>query len=205
MRQNSPISREVFEKKENGRYSKNGTEEQPLRPFLAVGLGNPGAPYENTYHNAGRILLESVATIFSNGSALTWKIHKKLFAYSQNGELIFVKPLTFMNESGKAVREAIRKFNVPPEDVIIFHDDSDLPLGTWKISRERGAAGHHGVESIIDALGANSFTRVRVGIRPKEEHGRKKAEEFVLKPITKTARALLENISGDIARKLMER
>jgi PTH1 family peptidyl-tRNA hydrolase len=205
MRQDSPELREVFEKKRSELHSENNTREELSRPFLAVGLGNPGASYENTYHNAGRILLESVAAIFSGSNALTWKTYKRIFTYAQSGELIFVEPMTFMNESGRAVREAVRKFNVSPEDVIIFHDDSDLPLGTWKISRERGAAGHHGVESIIAALGVNSFTRVRVGIRPKEEHGRKKAEEFVLKPITKTARALLDSISEDIARKLMER
>jgi len=78
--------------------------------------------------------------------------YKKLFIYAQIPGWIFVKPLTFMNVSGMAVREASRKFNIPPDDIVILHDDSDLPLGTWKISRGRGAAGHHGVESAIAAL-----------------------------------------------------
>ena len=142
----------------------------------------PGAEYENTYHNAGARALDAIARDpFGADGAPRWEAHKKLFAYAQIAGWIFVKPLTFMNESGTAVREAARKFNVPPENIVLLHDDSDLPLGTWKISRGRGAAGHHGVESAIAALGTNDFTRIRIGIRPESERVRKKAEEFVLR------------------------
>ena len=74
--------------------------------------------------------------------------------------------------------------------IIVLHDDSDIPLGTWKISRARGAAGHHGIESIVAALRINDFTRIRIGIRPAREIVRKKAEDFVLSRSRKSAAAL---------------
>jgi len=165
---------------------------------LLIGLGNPGAEYKNTYHNAGMLALDAVAEALSEGGP-RWETHKKFFTYAKDGHWIFVKPLTFMNTSGAAVREAARKFNVPPEDIIVLHDDSDLPLGSWKISRGRGAAGHHGVESTVAALGANSFTRIRIGIRPANERTRKKADEFVLKQVTKAAAQVLKKMFDEIA------
>lgn len=172
---------------------------------LIIGLGNPGTEYERTYHNVGALALDALATLLSDNSAPQWKIHKKLFSYLQTGDRIFVKPLTFMNESGKSVREAIRKFGVLPEDIILLQDDSDLPLGTFKISRGHGAAGHHGVESVIAALGKNDFTRVRIGIRLKHETIRKKAEEFILKPITKYAADVLRQTFLSVAEGLKEK
>ena len=169
---------------------------------LIVGLGNPGEEYANTYHNAGMVALGAMATSFFPDGAPRWETHKKLFAHARAGNWILVQPLTFMNVSGAAVREAARKFSVPPEQVIVLHDDSDLPLGEWKIARARGAAGHHGVESVIAALGTNDFTRVRIGIRPPHETTRKKAEEFVLKPITKGAAVTLQKVVGAITEKL---
>jgi PTH1 family peptidyl-tRNA hydrolase len=171
---------------------------------LMIGLGNPGTDYENTYHNAGALALDAVASSLSDGSALRWDIHKKLFSYARIHNWIFVKPLTFMNVSGVAIREASRKFNIPPDAIVILHDDSDLPLGTWKISRGRGAAGHHGVESAVATLGTNDFVRIRIGIRPENEHVRKKAEEFVLRKITKTAAGTLKKTFGEIAEALQK-
>ena len=170
--------------------------------LLAIGLGNPGADYKNTYHNAGARALDAIAASLVRGSALRWDTHKKLFTCAEAGGLIFVKPLTFMNVSGAAVREAARKFRIPPERIILFHDDSDLPLGTWKISRGRGAAGHHGVESAIAALGTNGFTRVRIGIRPANERVRSRAGTFVLRKVTKSADAILKKTFSEIAEEL---
>lgn len=169
---------------------------------LLIGLGNPGTEYKNTYHNAGALAMDTVAASLSGGAAPRWDTHKKLFAYAKVGRWIFVKPLTFMNISGTAVREAARKFSIPAGDIAILHDDSDLPLGTWKISRGRGAAGHHGVESAIAALDSNDFTRIRIGIRPPNERVRKKAEEFVLRNITKAATVTLAKTFGEIAETL---
>lgn len=169
---------------------------------LIVGLGNPGTDYANTYHNAGMVALGAMVASLFPDSTPRWETHKKLFTHTRAGNWIFVQPLTFMNVSGAAVREAARKFSVPPERIIVLHDDSDLPLGEWKIARARGAAGHHGVESVIAALGTNDFTRVRIGIRPPSEITRKKAEEFVLKRITKSAATTLQKVVQAVTEKL---
>ena len=166
---------------------------------LVIGLGNPGAEYENTYHNAGAQMVNALAAAPEEAEAAPKELHEKLFSYVRAGGLILAKPLTFMNESGAAVRAAVRKFNVRPDDIVLLHDDSDLPLGTWKISRGRGAAGHHGVESVIAALGTNNFTRVRIGIRPANERVRSKATAFVLKPVTKSSAVLFKKTFAEIA------
>ena len=171
-------------------------------PRLIVGLGNPGTEYENTYHNAGALALCRFAALLVGAGEMRWSVHKKLFSYAQIPGWTFVKPLVFMNVSGIAVREAAKKFNIPTSRIILLHDDSDLPLGTWKISRGRGAAGHHGVESAIAALGTNEFIRIRIGIRPMRERVRKKAEDFVLNPITKLSAETLEKTFADIAQAL---
>lgn len=173
--------------------------EKLAAPRLIIGLGNPGKEYENTYHNAGARALAAIAASLEHDGAPRWEVHKKRFASARIAGWIFVKPFAFMNESGAAVREAVRKFNASPENIVLLHDDSDLPLGTWKVSRGRGAAGHHGVESAIAALGTNNFARIRIGIRPEHERVRSRAENFVLKPITKSAAAILEKTFASIA------
>ena len=146
---------------------------------LIVGLGNPGTEYENTYHNVGALALQHLATNLDPEDA---------------ENLILFRPSTFMNESGLDVRRAMKKFGILPDNVIVIHDESDLPVGEFKFSKGRGAAGHRGVQSIIDHLGGNEFTRIRIGIRPAREVKRKKAGEFVLKKITKIDHAVLETV-----------
>jgi peptidyl-tRNA hydrolase, PTH1 family len=170
-----------------------------MKTRLVIGLGNPGPAYENTYHNAGALALQVIMTALTSDEVPAWETYKKLFVYAKTNDWIFVQPLTFMNESGIAVRAAVRKFKVTSSDIILLHDDSDLLLGTWKISRGRGAAGHHGAESVLTALGTDDVTRIRIGIRPASERVRKKAEDFVLKPITKSAALIFEKTFKEIA------
>ncbi len=167
--------------------------------MVVIGLGNPGAEYEHTYHNVGMAALDAIIADLFGKDGASWETHRKLFSYSRNGRLIFVKPLTYMNESGRAAHEAVRKFNVQPDSIFLLHDDSDLPIGSWKISRGRGAAGHHGVESVVAALGTNRFARYRIGIRPNSEQNREKAGDFVLRPVGKSSAAILEKTFGEIA------
>ena len=164
---------------------------------IIVGLGNPGKEYEHTYHNAGALFVKhGLRTVNHDVSEL--KKHKGLFEYAETDDAVLVLPLTFMNESGKAVREALKKFNAKPESLIVLHDDSDITIGDHKISFARGSAGHKGVQSIIDALKTNAFTRARIGIRPqKEMRGearRKKAGEFALKNITLKDQKILSEV-----------
>ncbi len=167
---------------------------------IIVGLGNPGAEYENTYHNAGFLAVDAwMAEVSKNvGDAKNQppplKNYKKLFDFTEIGDTIFVKPLTYMNDSGKAVREALKKFAIKPEMLTVVHDDSDLMIGKYKISFARSSAGHKGVQSIIDELKTNAFHRVRIGIRPAREAKRQKAGEFALKQITKSDRRVLDEL-----------
>lgn len=157
---------------------------------IVVGLGNPGKEFENTYHNVGQILLMLLSEADPASNSLKWK-KEKYFEYLGIGEVVFIRPLTFMNESGRAVREALKKFDAKPADLTIIQDESDLPIGNFKISFARNSAGHKGVQSIIDALGTNAFRRFRIGIRPTAELKRKKAGDFALQHISKKDRAAL--------------
>ena len=166
---------------------------------IFVGLGNPGKEYADTYHNVGFLALEHLMSEKRNGTPpQAWKKYKSFFEYAEAKGVIFMRPLTFMNESGRAVREAAKKFKAKPEDLIILHDDSDLTIGSYKCSFARNSAGHKGVQSVIDALKTNAFARVRIGIRPARERRRQKAGEFALKKITPAHRKILESVFLEI-------
>lgn len=169
---------------------------------LVMGLGNPGAAHERSYHNAGAIVLRALARSAgaearrAGGSPLVkWEEPKeKHFSFCRLGRRIIIIPTTFMNESGTAARKALRYFRAAPAALLVIHDDSDLPFGTCRLARGRGAAGHRGVTSIIDALGTKDFLRLRIGVRPPEERFRRKAGDFILSPMsagkTRALRAL---------------
>lgn len=144
---------------------------------LIVGLGNPGKKYEKTRHNVGFMVLDALAEGGHWGSSKSVKAeYIKTSIDGQNVELF--KPQTFMNESGSAVATAANKNGVSPVDILVIHDDIDVPLGEVKIQSDRGAAGHNGIKSIIQHLGTQDFTRVRVGIKPSRQKG--DTSKFVL-------------------------
>ncbi|MBI5732731.1 aminoacyl-tRNA hydrolase [Candidatus Jorgensenbacteria bacterium] len=158
---------------------------------LSMGLGNPGHEYEHTYHNVGYGVIEY----------LTQKRRKKRlpnthFSYTKRGGLILIKPLTFMNEAGRAAQEAVRVFKTKTEEIVVIHDDSDIEFGTYKLQFGRGSAGHRGVASIIKTLGTSSFWRIRIGIRKKSDKTKKriKASELVLANIVKDDAAILTKV-----------
>lgn len=151
--------------------------------ILIVGLGNPGKKYKKTRHNVGFLALDFIAETDK------WQESKNancLYIHSQisgkNVEL--AKPLTFMNNSGKCVKYIVRKHNINPRDIMVTHDDIDLPLGTIRISKNISSAGHKGVQSIIDELKTKNFTRIRIGILPKTGKPQD-VEKFVLQKFTK--------------------
>jgi PTH1 family peptidyl-tRNA hydrolase len=167
---------------------------------ILVGLGNPDPQYANTYHNVGRIALEKIARGSETGAsrAFPWEKHKNLFEYLETDRAIFVRPLTYMNESGKAVREALKKFSSSPASLssrlFVLHDDSDITIGNYKISFARNSAGHKGVQSVIDAVKTKEFSRIRIGIRPAREVKRQKAGEFALKTISPSHQKVLDAV-----------
>ena len=124
-----------------------------------AGLGNPSNEYENTYHNIG---LTFINTIASN----EWKkIRGKHFIYTIKNNIIFIKPMLFMNENGIAVTEALKYFKNKPSELLIIHDDSDIYWNEYKIDFNKGSAGHNGVQSVIKEVGTKGFWRLRLGIR----------------------------------------
>ncbi len=153
--------------------------------ILIVGLGNPGDKYKNTWHNLGFLAVDEFK---EKNNFPDFKLSKKFNALvseeNLNGEkIVLAKPQTFMNNSGRSVGSLIGNWKLEIGNLIIVHDDIDLPLGKIKISKNSGSAGHKGVESIIKELGRKDFTRIRIGIQPEKKP--ENAEDFVLRKIPK--------------------
>jgi peptidyl-tRNA hydrolase, PTH1 family len=147
---------------------------------MVVGLGNPGEKYDGTRHNVGFDVVEAVAE--AAGIAIAKKSFSSLCAKEkfEGRETLFLLPQTYMNRSGEAVREAMAFYKIAPKDLMVVHDDLDLPLGRLKTDFNSGAAGHKGVGSIIDLIGTKEFHRIRLGIgRPERKE---EVEGFVLSP-----------------------
>lgn len=152
--------------------------------ILIVGLGNPGEKFVNTRHNLG---FESVELLRRKLGLGDWSNEEKFKSeIVKFEELILVRPKTFMNRSGLAVSKLTLFYKVPPEQVIVVHDELDLPLGHIKIRVGGSGAGHHGIESIMQHLGSDKFIRVRLGISVwkaisgEHKHAAFNAEKFVV-------------------------
>ena len=143
--------------------------------ILIVGLGNPEKKYVKTRHNIGFRVIDEL----------------KSLDFVQDKEIVFLKPETFMNDSGKAVKGMVSYYKIPLENLYVIHDDVDLPFGTIRVSKNSSSAGHKGVKSIIDELGTQGFTRVRIGIRPEKEVDTTK---FVLQKFTKEEEKRLNEV-----------
>jgi peptidyl-tRNA hydrolase, PTH1 family len=155
---------------------------------LIVGLGNPEDKYMGTRHNLGFLVLDEFRRKLNLGE---WSLEKKLKSeVIKNGELILARPQTYMNNSGMGVSALAKYYKVEPEDVVIIHDELDLHRGQIKLRMGGAAAGHHGVESVIDALGTDKFIRLRLGIGNWRTEGAEKSadkigtEKYVLEPFT---------------------
>ena len=139
---------------------------------LVVGLGNPGAQYVNTRHNAGFLALDHIAEKL--GARIERTRFKALTAEVMLGgaHVLLMKPQTFMNLSGEAVREAAAFYHIEPANVIVIYDDINLPVGRLRVRGKGSDGGHNGIKSIVSQLGSNEFPRVRVGVgeRPNPEY-----------------------------------
>lgn len=163
---------------------------------LIVGLGNPGQKYQNTRHNFGFLAVDLLAKKLG----LTWRDSTKLKAeVTKNAEYVLAKPTTFMNQSGFAVSALLKFYKLSPSDLIVIHDELDIDFGKYKLSSDSRAAGHNGVQSIIDQLGSKKFVRFRLGIRSDADHGID-AEKYVLEKFNQKETKELP----DILEKLIE-
>ncbi len=134
---------------------------QENKPVLIVGLGNPGAEYACTRHNVGFMAVSHLA-----GADAAWKNQKNALISTQNiggRRVIFAMPQTFMNLSGDAVRPLMKFYDVPLENLVVIHDDMDLPVGAMRTKIGGGSAGHNGIKSIDAAVGRD-YCRIRIGI-----------------------------------------
>ncbi|HAO81131.1 MAG: Peptidyl-tRNA hydrolase [Parcubacteria group bacterium GW2011_GWD2_43_10] len=162
---------------------------------LIVGLGNTGTKYADTLHNIGWVAVEKLVAQ-ANG---TWKSFSKISEICQlnSSQAIILKPLTFMNESGRAVREIVDYFKITLDDLWVVHDELDLPPGEIRISFDASSAGHRGVQSLIESLSSQAWWRFRLGIgRPPTNI---QADNFVLtKPDTIVATFIADSISKTV-------
>ena len=158
--------------------------------ILIAGLGNPGKKYTKTRHNIGFRIIDAL---------------KKSFDSAQDKEIILLKPESFMNNSGKAIQETLTYYKISPENLIIVHDEIDLPFGEIRISRNSSSAGHKGIQSIIDELKTKDFTRIRIGInsKPKIKNQKSKIDtsDFVLEKFSKKE----EKELGGITKRAIEK
>lgn len=165
--------------------------------ILIIGLGNPEKKYIRTRHNLGFRVVDKFAKEkkfprFKSSKKFNSLISKDKF---DKKKVILAKPQTFMNESGKAAKLLVTRYALPITNLWIIHDDIDLSLGKIRIVKNRGAAGHKGVQSIIDQLETKNFVRFRVGIKPqKTENKEQRTEKFVLGKFTKKEEKILKEV-----------
>jgi len=186
-------------------------------PYIIVGLGNPGAEYENTRHNTGRIALE----VFRNAEKFPeWELNSKIKALTSTGKVgkesvTLVEPETYMNKSGGSLGALVKvkKSKIfkkgTAENLVVIHDDLDIPFGSYKISFNKSSGGHRGVESIIKMIKTEAFVRIRVGISPvtpagkmKKPHGEEAVDKMILGKFSPDQLATLKKLSQKISASL---
>jgi peptidyl-tRNA hydrolase, PTH1 family len=169
-----------------------------MTPWLVVGLGNPGPRFADTRHNIGARVVERLAT------RLGVRLRKVRFLPIESAEaavdgtrVLLARPQLFMNVSGPTVASLVRKRRIDVEHVVVCHDEIDLAFGSLKLKRGGSTAGHHGLDSLAEALGSPDFHRVRIGVgRPP---GRKDPADYVLEPFAKVEREEVEVLVEEAA------
>jgi peptidyl-tRNA hydrolase, PTH1 family len=149
--------------------------------LLVAGLGNPGRDYERTRHNLGHMVCVELAG--RHGATFRSKFSGELAELRLDGlRLALVKPLTYMNDSGRSVGAAVRFFKLPPERLLVVHDEVDLDLGRLQARMGGGLAGHNGLRSVAQHLGTSEFVRLRIGIGRPERGDPRPVADWVLSP-----------------------
>lgn len=171
---------------------------------LIVGLGNPGPQYEITRHNYGFLVVDQLIDHLGEKNCADAHMGddceaKECFVVRSKPKQIVVKPLTYMNLSGVVVGRLAKKHNIAPQNIIVLHDELDLPLGRMKIKRGGGTAGHNGLKSIVEHLGTEDFVRIRLGIdRPDN----KNISGYVLEAFSDDDLLVVEQISKGVIKGL---
>jgi peptidyl-tRNA hydrolase, PTH1 family len=166
--------------------------------LVIVGLGNWGEALQDTRHNIGFMVLDRLLPQISPGK--NWRKNSRTGCLEVRGEkFLLAKPQALMNLSGPKVKRLVDFYRIDSQDLLLIHDDLDLNIGEIKVSKEQGPAGHHGVESVIEALGASDFWRVRIGIgRPEESRDSGQVANFVLSRFSEKEEKFLERVVEEI-------
>lgn len=143
---------------------------------LIVGLGNPGKEYEKTRHNVGFMILDNYL------GDVNWQDKFNSFFYKK-GDVLFLKPKTYMNLSGNAILACMNYYNINISEILIIHDDLDIEIGTYRIKTNSGSGGHNGLKSIIQCIGSQEFNRLKVGI---SKNNLIPTDKYVLSKFTKS-------------------
>lgn len=171
---------------------------------LIIGLGNPGKEYEHTRHNTGFMALDFLR------KKLDWPDFKEESKFSAlvtagkagREKIILAKPVTYMNESGISARALMDFYKLKPEQIIVVQDDKDITIGKTKVQTGRSDAGHNGIKSLVSHLGANTFTRIRVGIAPIDPKKIGVTSYFVLHDFTSEEMSTLKDVFANVAKEL---
>ena len=164
--------------------------------WLVVGLGNPGAKYAGNRHNIGAVIIEELAS----QRGVNLKSHKSGCLVGEAGPMVLARPTSYMNESGRPVAALLRFYKVEPGNLIVVHDELDIPFDDIRVKSGGGVAGHNGLKSIAQHLGTKDFVRIRFGIsRPP---GQRDAAGHVLSDFSKKERddlpTLIERAKGAV-------
>jgi len=159
---------------------------------LIAGLGNPGRKYANTRHNIGFMAVKALSREMGV-SLSSRRFHSRNALVERGGKKsILLRPLTYMNLSGKSVKACAIHYEIDRDHILIIHDDLDMTFGKIKLVRQGGAGGHRGVQSIFDHFGSNAFSRIKIGVgRP--EYG-ENIEDFVLSPFYESQKGILKDV-----------
>lgn len=164
---------------------------------LIVGLGNPGEKYVETRHNAGFWFIDGMLSQYHLNLSHQSRFKSDAASFiHQNEKCHLIKPLTFMNNSGEAVQAIAHYFKIKPDEILVAHDELDLPAGTMRLKKSGGHGGHNGLRSIISHLGSKDFWRLRMGIGHPGD--RNKVVDYVLNRISKQDAKLVENGLMDV-------
>jgi peptidyl-tRNA hydrolase, PTH1 family len=161
------------------RWFRRGEQASTL-DLLVAGLGNPGREYADTRHNVGFMVADELAR--RHGASFRSKFSGEVADLRLDGRVALLKPQTFMNESGRSVGAALRYFKVPPEALLVVHDEVDLEPGRLQARLGGGLAGHNGLRSVAQHLRTGDFLRLRVGVGRPERGDRRPVADFVLSP-----------------------
>ncbi|MFA6537117.1 MAG: aminoacyl-tRNA hydrolase [Patescibacteria group bacterium] len=177
--------------------------------MIIIGLGNPGSEYFNTRHNIGFDIVDFIKNEIFNSPNEPWetkeKLQSEIFEKNIDGrKIILQKPTTFMNESGFAVQKTIKFYKKQIPEIIVIHDDIDLPLGNYKIQTNRSSAGHNGVRSIITQLGTQDFLRLRIGIGRENRESQGDTANFVLKKFNIAEKLKLRSVRQQVGEEIKD-